>query len=300
MKKIILKSIPYIIGVLLLNLSIYMTSDFYKQERKYKTAFDKGISKEAETIFLGDSHVQTIENLKLSKKVANLAFGGDGINEMYIKLLYMIKYNKNLKNVFISTEPQIFNNTMSSNSTFLNKYNVKIDDEINVYNKSSLELYVESIPLFNDSYLRFLLNKLYVEIKLKKKKSNKAIDWKNLQNTERVEQATKSGLSDHNSIMTNNSYLETFKRIISLCKANNLNVYGINFPVDKNYINQCKEEDLIKVKNFITQLNLDKTLDYSMEIKLPEYFYDGDHLNSDGVEKLSNLIFNDTSIKLID
>ncbi|MDO5980483.1 hypothetical protein [Flavivirga spongiicola] len=298
MKKIIIKSVPYIIVFLLINVVFYQTSDFYKQERKYVKRIETVINNQSEVIFLGDSHVETIKLLDLSDNIGNLAFGGDGINEMYIKVLNMLEYNKNLKYIFIATEPQIFNNTLSSNSTFLNKYISQVDDELEVYKKSKLDLISERIPLFNDSFLRFALNRVYTYFKPDNVDKNKDKDWSKLTDSERKEIAINTGKLDHNSIMTNNDYLETYKKIISLCKTHNIKVFGVRFPVSQHYINQCKEEESLKVDSFIQSLNLHKHFDYSTRITVPEYFHDEDHLNLKGVEKLSEIIFENTNVKL--
>jgi len=141
---------------------IYKKSHFYKQEHRYSTRIDSIINTKPTTIFLGDSHSESIKHLDLSKNIGNLAFGADGIKEMYIKTLIMEKYNPDLEYVFISTEPQMFNNSISSNSTFLNKYLLKLNDPKDIYNKSKLNLLTEAIPLINDDYLRYYLNKIYV------------------------------------------------------------------------------------------------------------------------------------------
>lgn len=296
MKHIFIKLIPYIIVFTAINFILLKTSGFYKQEQKYLERIDNSIDSKSEIIFLGDSHVETIKLLNLNDNVGNLAFGADGIYEMYIKTLAMIKYNKNLKYVFIATEPQTFNNTSSPNSTFLNKYLIKIDDTLNVYNKSKLNLITEEVPLFNDSYISYVLNELYNSFKAGEDETKR--NWSKLTDTERTEIATNTGLSDHNSVMTNDSFTEVYKEIINLCRANDIKVIGVRFPVNENYINQCKPEELKKVDSLIESLHLDLNLDYSTRIKNPNYFDDEDHLNKQGIELLSQIIFDETNIKI--
>ena len=292
----LMKLIPYLVAFIVINFICYKTSGFYKQERKYIDRIESTINSKAEVVFLGDSHVETIKHLDLSENVGNLAFGADGINEMYIKVLTMLNYNENLKYIFIATEPQLFNNSISSNSTFLNKYLLNIDDTLNVYNKSKLNLVTERIPLSNDNYLKFVLNKIYSIFKFDTAGNKK--DWDELTDSERIETASRTGKLDHNSIMTKKDCIDTYKKIVSICKSNNIKVIGIRFPVNEHYINQCKKEDIIKVDSFIRGLNLIKHLDYSNRITSPEYFHDEDHLNKRGVEKLSDIIFKETNIKI--
>lgn len=296
MKHFFLKLIPYLIVFIAINLIQIKFSGFYKQQNKYLERIDSTINSKSEIIFLGDSHVEAIKALDLSDNVGNLAFGADGIYEMYIKVLTMIKLNKKLKYVFIATEPQTFNNNTSPNSTFLNKYLQKIDDTLNVYNKSKLNLITERVPLFNDSYINYVLDTFYSSFKPLENETKK--DWATLTDLQRTEIATNTGISDHTSVMTNAEFSEVYREIIKLCRKNKIKVIGIRFPVNENYINQCKKEELEKVDSFIKELNLDLHLDYSTKIKNPIFFDDEDHLNKKGLEKLAKIIFEDTNIKI--
>ena len=183
MRKILIKLTPYLVAFIVINFIFYKTSGFYKQERKYIERIESAINAKSEVVFLGDSHVETIKRLDLSENIGNLAFGA-------VKALTMLKYNENLKYVFIATEPQIFNSSLSSNSTFLNKYLLKINDSLNVYNKSKLNLITERIPLSNDSYLKFVLNKIYLNFKLDMGSDDR--EWAKLTDSERIEIASKS------------------------------------------------------------------------------------------------------------
>lgn len=296
MKNIIIKIIPYLVFFVLLNLICYNYSDFYKQEHKYVQRIDDTIDNQSETIFLGDSHVETIKLLNLSENIGNLAFGADGVYEMYIKALIMLEKNKNLKQVFIATEPQLFNNTGSSNSTFLGRYLLEIEDSLNVYNKSKLNLLTDRVPLFNDGYIGFVLNSFYEYFKTRSSQIEKP--WSSLTENQRKEISIATGKSDHRNLMGNENFLEAYKALVNLCKQNKIKIIGVRFPVNENYINQCSEDDLKRVNEFLGALNLDSHLDYSTLITNPKYFADEDHLNKQGIAKLAEIIYKDTKIKI--
>lgn len=297
MKSILIKITPYLVLYIILNLICFKTSGFYEQESEYLERIDHTIDKQSKIIFLGDSHVESIKLLNLSSEVGNLAYGADGIDEMYIKVLTMIKFNKNLETVFIATEPQIFNDVSSPNSTFLNKYLLKIDDTLNVYNKSKLNLITEKLPLLNDSYISYVMNAIYSSFKSTNTSENE-IKWSERSNEERAKIATETGKSDHNAIMNNESSKIIYKEIIEICKLNNIKVIGIRFPVNENYINQSSNEDTKKVNDFIKTLNLNYHLDYSKEFTNPKYFKDQDHLNITGLNEFVKIIFEQTDIKI--
>ncbi len=297
MKKIFIKSIPYIIGFILINLICLKTSNFFTQEEKYLNRLKSSISSKSELIFLGDSHSETIRHLDLDNRVGNLAFGADGIKEMYAKSLIATNFIPNVQYVFISTEPQIFNNTTSSNSSFLNPYLLEVDDPLNVYDKNKLDLLVERVPLFNDNYLKYYLNKVFSDIKNFGNEEKKEI-WTDLSESQKKIIAAQTGKIDHNAILTNKNDTVIFKKIVDLYRSKNIKVIGIRFPVNNEYINQCNKDDLNRVDSFIKSLDLDYNLDYSKKIEDSALFADEDHLNLRGVVELAKLIYKDTGIKL--
>lgn len=300
MKTILIKVIPYIVVFVAINIFIYNTSHFYKQETKYLNRIESSINSSSTIAFLGDSHSESIKHLNLSDKVGNLAFGADGIKEMYIKTLILDKYFKDLKYVFISTEPQMFNNSISSNSTFLNKYLLRLEDPKHIYNKTKLNLITEEVPLFNDNYLRYFLNSCYSKIlnDSDDKNTGKTTEWSQLPEDLRKNMAIETGKTDHVSIMSNNEDLNIYKEIIKILKSKNVTVIGVRFPVNKHYLNQCDQKDQQKVNEFIKSLNLDANLDYSFKITEPLFFENEDHLNAEGMRKLALMIENDTGVKL--
>jgi hypothetical protein len=297
MKSVLIKIIPYIAAFILINVALYSFSGFYKQEKKYVQRIDDCIKNQSETIFLGDSHVEAIKLIDLSNTVGNLAFGADGIYEMYVKTLIMLEKNSKLSHVFIATEPQLFNNTGSSNSTFLGKYMINLTDTLNVYEKSKLNLITDRVPLFNDGFIGYTLNSVYESFK--PETTHEAILWSSLNNKERKEIAQSTGKSDHRDLLGNTSFLKVYKALVEMCKTNGIKVIGIRFPVNKHYIEQCSKEDLTRINEFIASLDLEEHLDYSTSITDPSKFADEDHLNRKGIERLAEMIEIDTGIKII-
>lgn len=297
MKKILFNSIPYFICFIIINLICLKTSNFFSQEKKYLDRIDSSIEQKSELVFLGDSHAESIRHINPDQELGNLAFGADGINEMYIKSLITIMYNPDVKYVFLCTEPQMFNNSVSPNNSFLNPYLLKINDPLNIYDKNKLDYLVEKTPLFNDNYLKFYLNKVFNSLKGSGNKNIKA--WKELSETEKKIIASKTGKIDHIGILANKKDTMVFKKMIDLYKSRNIKIIGIRYPVYEDYLNQCDKNDLVKVNDFLKGLNLYHNLDYSFAIQDPTLFADEDHLNKKGMKKLAELIYRDTGIDLM-
>lgn len=298
MKRIFKKAIPYVIVFIVINVILKMTSNFYTQEKRYRSRIESSIDQHNKIIFLGDSHAETIHHINADKRYGNLAFGADGIKEMYIKSLIALEYIPNIEYVFICTEPQMFNSSISPNSVFLNPFLSKIEDSLNVYDKSKLDLLVEKVPLFNDNYLKFINNKVFNDLR-SIGQAEDDVNWPDLSDVEKSAIASKMGKVDHTGILLNDQDVLIFKKMVGNFKKKGVKTIGIRYPVHENYINQCDENDLKKVDKLIEQLRLDYNLDYSVELKNPKLFKDADHLNKEGVQRLTELIKKDTGIDLL-
>lgn len=297
MKSILLKSIPFVIAFILLNVLFLNYSGFYKQQDEYVERIENVIKNQSATIFLGDSHTESIKLLDLPNNVGNLAYGADGIKEMYSKVLIMLETNKNVKTIFITVEPQMFNNSVSPNNTFLNRYLINVNDSLDVYGKSKLNILTERIPLFNDGFIKYFVNQVFDKFKSTPKKNTK--NWSELTKEEQSQMALKMGALDHIGIMSRESDLEVFKEIVRICDEKGIKLIGTHFPVSKDYIGQCAPKDINKVYDFLDEMQLDQILDYTYSFQDQVYYRDQDHLNKEGMTILANYIYKDTGINIL-
>lgn len=297
MKSIILKSIPFAIAFILLNVLFLNYSGFYKQQDEYVERIEKVIKNQSETIFLGDSHTESIKLLDLPDNVGNMAYGADGIKEMYSKILIMLETNKNVKNIFITVEPQMFNSSVSPNNTFLNRYLINVNDSLDVYGKSKLNILTERIPLFNDGFIKYFVNQVFGKFKSTPEKNTK--NWIDLTKEEQSQMAIKMGTLDHLGIMSRESDLEVFKEIVRICNDRGIKLIGTHFPVSKDYIGQCNPKDIDKVYEFLEEMQLDQILDYTHSFQDQKHYRDQDHLNKEGMTILANYIYKDTGINIL-
>ena len=153
MKKQIPSLLIFIFIFIGINIVSIKTSNFYNQKRDYTNYIEKAFKSKPNIIILGDSHIGSIKQLQLDYKISNLAYGADGIKEMYVKTKILLENDNKLKCAIISTEPQIFNKSNSPNSGFLNKYLSQKTNTLSVYNKNRLDLLIDKIPLFNLSLI---------------------------------------------------------------------------------------------------------------------------------------------------
>ena len=299
MRKIILNSILFLIILVCWNIYLKNTSNFYQQEREYQKNVNHSLKSESEIILLGDSHLASLKKVNLKGSVGNLAYGADGIKEMYAKSLIIVNANPKLEYVFLSTEPQMFNAGKSPNGTFLNKYIFDLKDARILYDKNKLDVISDHVPLFNNDYLNFFRNKLYHDLKGSTIDSREQ-SWEELTFSQKNEIAEKLGKSDHSSIMGQPLDTTYFKKMMGLFKKHKIKVVSIKFPVTSNYMDQCSKEDSMKVDSFLSQFSFYKKLDYSRLINSHDFFEDPDHLKKRGIELVSESIEDDTGITIIE
>lgn len=300
MKKLVVKLTPFVLLFILANYWVLSSNGFYKKGK----AYDRAIQETANTehFFLGDSHVDVLKNLDLEDNVSNLAFGGDGIQEMYLKTRILLEENSHIKTVFVLTDPQLFNSSISPNKTFLANYVLKLGEE-EVYGKNTLSYLIEQAPLLNDGFIEYSRDKyIYRFLKLisKKKVNNKQkVMWKDLPQKQRDFQCIETGIQDHKGIFSSSDSKKYFSKMVALCKEKNVKIIGVRFPVERLFYQQCNSKDLQLVDDYIDSLKLDQHLDYSLYFNSSQYFKDEDHLTIPGAIKIVEEISKQTGITIL-
>jgi len=298
MRKIIINCILFLLLFGGWNIYLKNTSSFYLQENAYQKSIDSVLDSKSKIVLLGDSHLASLKKSNLNNEVGNLAYGADGYKEIYAKVLILLKNNPNLEYVFLSTEPQMFNASTSPNGTFLNKYALHSKTIRSLYGKNKLDIVTDNVPLFNNDYLNFFRNKLYNKLK-GTKGANQEENWKEATIERKTEISKNLGNSDHAAIMGNPKDTIYFKEMMTEFKNRGVKVISIRFPVTSNYIGQCSGQDEDKVNQFLSHFEFYKNLDYSNTIKSIELFEDPDHLNKQGVLKITAHIESDTGLPII-
>lgn len=298
MKKILINSAIFLFIFSCWNIYLKNSSYFFKQEREYQENIDLSLSKESKILLLGDSHLASLKKVDLNPVIGNLAYGADGIKEMYAKALIIVEQNPNLEYVFISTEPQMFNAGNSPNGTFLDKYMLNSYEARELYNKNKLDVICDHVPLFNNDYLNYFRNKVYSLVK-GSTEPNKEKTWGELSNEEKNLLSSNLGKSDHAAIMTQAIDTVYFRKMFKLFEYHKIKVVGIRFPVTPKYMEQCSPENIEKVGHFLDSFNFYKQLDYTHSIDSLDFFEDPDHMKARGVERIAKAIQRETGLSII-
>lgn len=260
---------------------------------------DAALTNRVETILLGDSHMQSLRDAALASDVGNLAFGADGITEMYAKALIMEHANSNLKRVLISMEPQMFNKSKSPNGGFLNKYMFDNPEVRVLYNRSILDLVVDWVPLFNNSYIEFLRNQALYAFRGMFSADNNGRSWENLTDAEKTNIAIGAGKNDHGNLFEIPGDTIQYRKLVELLQKNKVDTFGVNFPVTHSYFSQLQPEDLKHTRDFITSLSLNMEADYTLLFDNLDAFKDPDHLTAEYVKKFADRLEADLEVSLV-
>ncbi|MGD9210285.1 MAG: hypothetical protein PVI90_05890 [Desulfobacteraceae bacterium] len=298
-----------VIGLIfvMINIYAYATSPYFKKQRNYHSQIESYFDKNAKVLIIGDSHPGVLKNNMLNKVTYNVASGGDGLKESYLKLKYILERSQTIEVVFLTSDAQMFSTrrVQSSNAAFLHKYSLLLN-EMNVYKNSYLSVIVQMVPFFNDSYIEYINKDLQNIISDNKKQVtlNQTLrDDEFLWSTDftplqRVKRAVETGKKDHTGVMENEILLKYYNKIITLCKKKNIRVIGVRFPAMKEYFEQLSPQKNHQLEAFLKGLPFEKILDYRNFTQNPELYNNEDHLNRDGALQLLRKMEKDTGIKL--
>lgn len=239
-------------------------------------------------LFAGDSHIQMGFNDAMIRNSKNIASAGECYQYTFQKLKYYVNYNKALTTVYLGfsyhnlssyyedfsfqTFPSFITLLSASDQIeFVKKFNIDILEKVN------LTLFNAASNLFKHSG-SYSFSGGYLDIANKQSVSDSMINQRILS------QFYFQGRSLFPTSSYNIYYL---KKIIELCKSNNIKLYLVNTPLYTTYISGIPLHYNEEFGRFV-MINQVQTIDLS-KFDLPANCFqpDGDHLNSLGATKLS-------------
>lgn len=277
------KTIIFLIILVLLNLVIFLPTNYY-----YNTKYTKNVSGLGKSVFLlSDSHGHSLGNYTEAYNVKNLSTPSDSYLDMYRKLKFI--YNTNsVEKIYISVGDHLFtkyreNFNNHERSIFLLNYND--------YDNKLKFLYEQVLKRFfvypSSKQHSFVVNILFKKLKIGKIwiKNN----WSDLTSSEKDLQASKR-VSQFNFGTKSNLQIQYLKKIINFCKKNNIELMCIKFPLTKEF--RTNSRFLKYNYTEITELKSLNIIDYNkIYFDKVEFFKDQDHLNKKGAEEFSKILF---------
>ena len=288
LSRVLLFAIPFVP----LNVYLYYTSPYFQKEKDYHATIEGFFAKPGvRTLILGDSHPGALTNDMLNDETYNLAFGGDGLKETYLKLKYVLDQPHSVEYVLLTADAQMFGarRVQSSNNAFLNPYVLKTG-EYDIYGRNMLATLADMVPLFNDAYIEYLNKNLQDRLSgniakrdLYEEFRRDHYKWsRDLSQAERVELALKTGVSDHRGVMGDTIQLHYYRKIVDLCVARGIQVAGVKYPAMDEYLAGLEPGPQAELQAFLATLPFDTLLDYRRFTQDPTLLKNEDHVNDDG------------------
>ncbi len=276
MKKFILNVFIFMLLLLVINgLFFHIVYNLYLMP--YET-----VSVDYNTYLLSDSHGEALGNGIEKYGICNFSVGSDSYIDMQRKLKYLVNKAK-IERVIVgvgdhSLSPyRIKANNLDRSVSFISR-----KEYSNIF--SLLGVYIKRYMVLLDPKSRDIL-KVYFKSKVSKKK--KGFYWPDMPDVFKKEQSLmrykKQFLSNTNS---SDALVFALNEIIKTCKNNNIELIGVKFPLDKNYVKAIGDRnygaDKILMENGCT------VYDYKeLYIDKSSFFKDTDHLNDIGAIKFS-------------
>lgn len=287
MKKFLITTIVFFVGVILIN--IYFYSIVNEVLYKPYEIEPKNVEKYS-SFLLADSHGKSVNQVDLDKlSIYNLSFNSDSYIDIYIKLNYLLDKNIKVKNLYITADehtmsPYREKGNNNSRSVFLTDY--KIYREL--FDKNIICYYNETFFMKYFTVINTNNSKLIKEFLFSKKESQNDEDenFSQLTPKERIEKANKRISLQFVGNTTSLKMKKYLNKIFELCKKNDVKVYGVKFPLSKDYLISMSNKSY-RADSVFSENNI-KILDFkNIFIENDNLFQNQDHLNDKGSKQFS-------------
>lgn len=250
------------------------------------------------TLIMGDSHVRYGINDRIFDNAINTSIEGQSMSLTYHKLKWFVKNSKKgtIENVIIN----IGYHSLSENKNKL-YYNRALTQYLPIIPfKEQLDRYIYSNKKLNviKGFFRGIMT------------NRKILSNKKIQNLsfvggylERDKQNLSSkGLNKTINRHFNKEYksisdreLNYYSKCIELCKKNKIKLYLVSLPITLEYKNNVPKKYIYHLNRFIKSIPGANYLDYKSLLNTSNklYFSDYDHLNTNGCNTFSKILFND-------
>lgn len=289
----------YLINIIYIEFVLSSKTIYEKEEQLIK--FSVNNNESVKYIFMGDSHVMYGINPKKISGSFNYGFSGDNYIEIYNKLNYLLKTDKNIQNIILQIDRHTFYKDHIFDKIYFFSHFMDYQQIKNVSHKTYLEIFIrKNFPVIGEG-IEFAYLPIYKKIPLEFGWVINTKNFLDLNIQKDLKKKMDNYFSDLNKIDDIN--LKYFKKTINLAHKNNISLILIKMPLTKEYNSELSKINFSEKKYYekvYSQLNKNKTsiLDYyNLFHNNSEYFFDSSHLNEKGANILSEVI--DTDLKKI-
>jgi hypothetical protein len=242
---------------------------------------------------LADSHGTPLGDFTELHDVHNFSSQSDSYLDMERKLRFLIQ-NTTVKKIYISVDDHTLSSTREKqNNLDRSSYYTQKEDFAN-YKEYIYEKYLKYYCVFlNDRYSlvikNFIQNELFNVSKWGGVRSKSS--WEDLTSSEQIEKSLDRVHYYFEYSFPSVKMTDSLKRIVAICKENNIELIGLKFPLSKTYVaileNESYHANSLLINNGLLIADFD-----SLFLEEDHLFRDMDHLDKAGGEKFVEILFN--------
>lgn len=244
------------------------------------------------SFLLADSHGTPLGDFTEIHDVHNFSGQSDSYLDMERKLNFLIR-NTQVEKIYISVDDHTLSPTREDQNNLDRSAYYTTPKDYPTYLEYFREKYLFYYCVFlNDRYSlvmkNFIQNELFDVSKWGGVRSKST--WESLSIMQQ-EQISQDRINNYfQAQIPSGKMSESLKRIIRICKDENIELIGLRFPLSKTYVDLLNEEsynaDSLLIKNYLPVIDFD-----SVYIEQDSLFRDMDHLDKKGGEKFAKIIF---------
>ena len=285
----------FIILLLVINFLAYL---LIAEPLLYKGYFiPKNVMKKYNSFLLGDSHAKAIRQTDLDQlHIFNLGYDTDSYFDSALKLNYLIR-NKFADTVYVCVD----NHTLSHyRESWTNRdrslYYANYNEYIKYYKTSPIKFWLEKniyiyLPLLKTENSKVFKKYLYSIFKGNKPKNYENFDISTSSEEDLIQRSIDRVNTQFPDETQSENLMHTLKEMLDLCDENNIVVYGIKFPLTREYLNVMGNKSYKADSLFLKEKH--KVYDFSYLFPdSTHYFRDQDHVNYTGSKEFVNHILN--------
>jgi len=285
MKKFISNIIAFLGIAFIFNIVVFIFAN-----DNYYRDYTKIPDKKYKVFIMSDSHGASLEKFAEKYGVYNFSGNSDSYFDIERKINFLIRNNYKPERIFISADLHMLSpyreisNNMDKTIIYTSDFN------FNYFNEKYIKYYFPILQVkINGLFRIYLEDKLKILLNQQQKTTNKVI-WNKLSENEKLKRAEERIEGQFISKKPSQKLEKTFLNIIRICKNNNIELIGIQFPLSPSYLkkigNRNYGADRILISNGLDVLN------YRDIFKKDNAFFgDQDHLNAKGGQVFVNKVF---------
>jgi len=288
MRKFIIDVFKFLVILLIFNGLCYFFATRY-----YYKGYGQIPNKRYSKFIMADSHGLPIGKFSEQFNVYNFSAGSDSYFDIKRKIRYLLKKDYDVKVVYITVDDHMLSPYRESTnnldrSVFLTSI-IDYDTYISYLKEKVIKYYFPIFqPKIGSVFRSYLKSKIRKNVNENKISADNNYWWKLPENQKKI--LADNRIQSHFCSKNKSEILEKeLLEIINLCQDNDIELIGVKFPLTRTYLKSLGTSNYGADELFYS--NGLKVIDQkSVFVDNDEYFFNQDHLNTQGGKKFATIL----------